>query len=108
MDPRRPGLHLALLELTLWVIRNRENVVPGGDVWATVNAPLGGDLIEDALSAAARADDLHPAVPVSDLARFLIHRMDGLVLERAETRDEAVCERQTHLLANALLALATS
>ena len=102
-----PGLHLALLELTLWVIRNRQTVAPGGDVWATVNAPFGGDLIEDALTTAARADNLHPTVPVPDLARFLIHRMDGLVLELAETRDEAACEHQTHLLANALIALAT-
>jgi hypothetical protein len=88
------------------VIRNRQAVAPGGDVWAAVNASFGGDLIEDAFTAAARAADLHPAVPVPDLARFLIHRMDGLVLELAETRDEVACEHQAHLLANALIALA--
>jgi AcrR family transcriptional regulator len=102
-----PGLHLALLELTMWVIRNRSVVAPdGGDVWALVNAPLGGDLIETTLTDAARSDGTHPAVPVHDLARFLIHRMDGLVLEYAETQDAAGCDRQAALLADALVALA--
>ncbi|TDD21919.1 TetR/AcrR family transcriptional regulator [Nonomuraea diastatica] len=100
------GLHLALMELLMWAIRNKETVGPGRDLWAEVNAPLGGDLIDSALTAAAGRDGLRTAVPVPELARFLIHRMDGLVFEFAETSDEASCERQTVLLADALILLA--
>ncbi|SEH01125.1 alpha/beta hydrolase fold [Nonomuraea solani] len=104
------GLHLALMELTLWVIRNRKSVVPqpdNGNIWAVVNGPLGGGLIQDNLAAAVRKDGAEPAVPIPDLARFLIHRMDGLVLELAETNDEAGCERQAGLLADTLVHLST-
>ncbi|MEV0611879.1 TetR family transcriptional regulator [Nonomuraea sp. NPDC050404] len=104
------GLHLALMELTLWVIRNRKSVIPqpdNGNIWAMVNGPLGGGLIQDNLAAAAREDGIEPAIPIHDLARFLIHRMDGLVLELAETNDESSCERQSGLLADTLVFLAT-
>ncbi|MBF8184848.1 TetR family transcriptional regulator [Nonomuraea sp. K274] len=101
------GLHLALVELLMWAIRNKETLIPKeADLWAAVNAPFGGDLIEARLTAAAEADGLRTAVPVRELTRFLIHRMDGLVFEYAETADEAGCERQTLLLADALLHLA--
>ncbi|WP_049564080.1 TetR/AcrR family transcriptional regulator [Nonomuraea sp. SBT364] len=101
------GLHLALMELTMWVIRNKDSVLPASrDVWAAVNGPLGGDLIRSALESAADADGVRPAVAVADLTRFLIHRMDGLVFEYAETSDPAGCSRQAGLLADALIALA--
>ncbi|MEV4219577.1 TetR/AcrR family transcriptional regulator [Nonomuraea sp. NPDC049725] len=101
-----PGLHLALMELTMWVIRNKDSVLPGSqDVWEAVNGPLGGDLIRSALDAAADADGVRPAVPTGELTRFLIHRMDGLVFEYAETGDPAACERQATLLADALVTL---
>ena len=76
-----------------------------GDIWAAVNAPLGGNLIQDSLAAAARTDGAEPAIPIHELARFLIHRMDCLVFELAETGDETGCERQAGLLADALVLL---
>lgn len=103
-----PGLHFALMELLMWFIRNKETVAPtlrDSDVWTAVNAPFGGELIQDNLAAAARADGSTPAVPVHEITRFLIHRMDGLVFEFAESKDEAACERQTELLADALVYL---
>ena len=103
-----PGLHLALMELLLWFIRNQDTLAPGtGDLWNMANAPFGGDLIQARLEEAAALDGTRPAVPVPELVRFLIHRMDGLVFELAETRDEDACARQTEMLADALVFLAS-
>ena len=96
------GVHLAMMELLMWAIRRHE---PGRNLYADANDPHGGHLVRALLSAAAEADGRAPATPVDELARFLIHRCDGLVLEYAESRDEAACERQTELLADALIAL---
>ncbi|PSK85021.1 TetR family transcriptional regulator [Murinocardiopsis flavida] len=105
-----PGLHFALMELLMWFIRNKETIAPtlrDGDMWVAVNAPMGGALIQRNLDAAARADGTAPAIAVHEITRFLIHRMDGLVFEFAETKDEESCERQAELLADALVHLST-
>jgi hypothetical protein len=96
------GVHLAMMELLTWAIRRQE---PGRDLYADANDPHGGNLVRAMLSSAVEADEEDPAVPVDELARFLIHRFDGLVFEYAESRDEAACQRQTELLAEALIAI---
>jgi AcrR family transcriptional regulator len=96
------GVHLAMMELLMWAIRRQ---APGRLLYAEANDPHGGNLVRAMLSAAVEADGRAPATPVDELARFLIHRFDGLVLEYAESRDEPGCERQTELLADALVGL---
>jgi AcrR family transcriptional regulator len=96
------GVHLAMMELLMWAIRREQ---PGRRLYADANDPHGGNLVRAMLSAAVEADGRAPATPVDELARFLIHRFDGLVLEYAESRDDVACERQTELLADALISL---
>ena len=96
------GVHLAMMELLMWAIRREQ---PGRRLYADANDPHGGNLVRALLSAAVEADGRPPATPVDELARFLIHRFDGLVLEYAESRDDAACQRQTELLADALVVL---
>jgi AcrR family transcriptional regulator len=96
------GLQLALMELGMWRIRNG-----GGDanVYRMYDA-FGGELIRRNLALAVKADSLTPAIPVDEIARFVIHRFDGMVFEYAASRDDAACQRQSDLLADALVTLA--
>lgn len=96
------GLQLALMELGMWRIRNG-----GGDenVYRMYDA-FGGELIRRNLALAVDADSLTPAIPVDEIARFIIHRFDGMVFEYAASRDDAACQRQSDLLADALVTLA--
>jgi AcrR family transcriptional regulator len=96
------GVHLAMMELLMWAIRRE---APGRHLYSDANDPHGGNLVRAMLSSAIESDGRAPATPVDQLARFLIHRFDGLVLEYAESRDDAACEHQTHLLAEALIGL---
>jgi AcrR family transcriptional regulator len=96
------GVHLAMMELLMWAIRRQQ---PGRHLYADANDPHGGNLVRSMLSTAIEADGRTPATSVDQLARFLIHRFDGLVLEYAESRDITACEQQTELLADALIAL---
>jgi len=96
------GLQLALMELGLWRIRR------GGDpqeVYAMWNS-FGGDLLRERLQAAVQIDAVTPAITVDEMVRFINHRFDGLAYEFAASRDEAACERQTMLLADAIILLA--
>lgn len=96
------GLQLALMELGLWRIRR------GGDpqeVYAMWNS-FGGDLLRERLEQAAQADSVAPAITIDEMVRFINHRFDGLAYEYAASRDEAACERQTELLADAIVLLA--
>ena len=97
------GLHLACMELLMWMIRGEKR---GRDLYSTVNDPYGGDLLRTNLRLAIQADTVTPAVAVDEIARFIIHRFDGLVLEYAQSDDRAACQRQTELLADALVAIA--
>jgi AcrR family transcriptional regulator len=97
------GLTLALTELLMWAIRRGEH---GKGLYAAVNAPFGGDLLRDNLHRAAEADGVTPALPVEELARFIIHRCDGLVFEYAASDDREACQRQADLLADAVVWLA--
>lgn len=97
-----PGLNMALQELLVWMIRNR----PDDDLYATVRAPFGGDVLGEKLTAAARADGITPAVPVEDVVRFVCDHFDGLMYDFAVSRDEAASARQSEMLADAMCALA--
>jgi AcrR family transcriptional regulator len=96
------GLHLALFELLIWTIRRGEH---GNNLSRDANEPFGGHLIRSALERAAERDGFTPAVSIDETVRFLLHRFDGLVFEFAESRDVAGCQRQTELLAQALLCI---
>jgi hypothetical protein len=52
------------------------------------------------------ADGISPAITVEEITRFITHRFDGMILEYAASRDRDACERQTALLADALVFLA--
>jgi AcrR family transcriptional regulator len=95
------GLQLALMELGMWRIREG-----GGteNVYAMYSA-FGGDLIRDNLGRAVEVDSVTPAITVDEIARFIIHRFDGMVFEYAASRDEVACRRQAELLADALVLL---
>lgn len=96
------GLQLALMELGLWRIRR------GGDpkeVYAMWNS-FGGDLLRERLEAAAKVDSVVPAITIDEMVRFINHRFDGLAYEFAASLDETACERQTLLLADAIVLLA--
>lgn len=98
------GLQLALMELGLWRIRR------GGDpaaVYAMWNS-FGGDLLREKLEKAAAADAVAPTITIDEMVRFINHRFDGLAYEFAASRDEPACERQTELLADAIVLLATA
>jgi AcrR family transcriptional regulator len=94
------GLQLALFELGLWMIRNRRE-----ELYATWNS-FGVDQLRHKLDEAARADGIELATPAAELARFLFHSTDVLVLEYAVSGKKAVGQRQANLLADALVAMA--
>jgi AcrR family transcriptional regulator len=97
-----PGQQLALMELGMWRIRR------GGepeDVYAMWDQ-FGGKLLRERLAQAAAADGITPAITVDEMVRFINHRFDGLAYEYAASRDEAACQRQTELLADAIVLLA--
>lgn len=101
------GLHLALMELLMWLIRNKP-LMPDDqpDLHTIANDRFGGELIRDSLAQAAKVDGIKPQISPDEIARFMIHRFDGMVFELAETNDERSCKRQTKLLAEALVTLA--
>jgi AcrR family transcriptional regulator len=96
------GLQLALFELGLWMIRNRRE-----EMYANWNS-FGVDQLRQKLDEAARADGVELATPAAELARFLFHSTDVLVLEYAVSGKKAVGQRQANLLADALVAMAGS
>jgi AcrR family transcriptional regulator len=96
------GLQLALMELGMWRIREGRGTE---GVYAMYDA-FGGDLIRDNLERAVATDSTTPAISVDEIARFIIHRFDGMVFEYAASRDETACRRQADLLADALVLLA--
>jgi AcrR family transcriptional regulator len=96
------GLQLALFELGLWMIRNRRE-----EMYASWNS-FGVDQLRQKLDEAARADGVELATPAAELARFLFHSTDVLVLEYAVSGKKAVGQRQANLLADALVAMAGS
>jgi AcrR family transcriptional regulator len=97
------GLQLALMELLMWKIRREQR---GSDLYARINNPFGAELLRANIRAAAAVDGLTLAATPEELARFIVHRFDGLVFEFAESLDVDACERQTVLLADAVLMLA--
>jgi AcrR family transcriptional regulator len=94
------GLQLALLELGLWMVRNRRE-----EVYAQWNV-FGVEQLRRHLQAACQADDVDPARPIEDIVQFLFHRIDALVLELAASGNDEGCQRQVDLLADALVAVA--
>ena len=96
------GLQMALYELAMRKIRL------GGDpekVYAMWQ-PFGRDLLTERLTAALAAEPIELGVTIEEMVRFILHRFDGLAFEFAASRDLAACERQTELLADALVAVA--
>ncbi|WP_040841329.1 TetR/AcrR family transcriptional regulator [Nocardia brevicatena] len=96
------GLQMALTEFGMTRIRR------GGDpkeVYA-IWGPFGQDLLHDNLRRAAEIEPVPPRVPVDDIARFILHRFDGLTLEYAASLDRDACRRQVDLLAEALIKVA--
>lgn len=95
------GLQLALLELGLWRIRRA-----GGDSVYSMYDRFGTELLTSNLTRAAESDSVTPAIGVGEMARFITHRFDGMIVEYAASRDRAACQRQADLLADAIVALA--
>jgi len=95
------GLQLALLELAMWRIREADE---GTDLYVMWDR-FGGDLLRDRLGRALEQDPVDLMVPLDEIVRFINHRFDGLMLEYAASNDAAACERQTELLADAMLLL---
>jgi AcrR family transcriptional regulator len=97
------GLHLALMEMLMVSIRSSER---GEALYTSVNDPFGAQLMRENLTAAAQAEGSTTRIPIPEIVRYMIHRFDGLVFELAASNDEDGCQRQTELLADALVALA--
>jgi AcrR family transcriptional regulator len=98
------GLQLALMELGMWRIRKGG---PPEEVYAMWDR-FGGDLLRENLGEAVRLAKAKPALTVEEMTRFINHRFDGLAFEYAASGDDAACERQTLLLAEALVLLVTN
>ncbi len=96
------GLQMALYELAMRRIRL------GGDpdVVYAMWQPFGRDLLEEKVTAALDLEPVELGITVEEMTRFILHRFDGLAFEFAASRDQAACQRQTELLADALVALA--
>ena len=95
-------LQLALVELGMWRIRHARGAA---NVYGMYDA-FGGTLIRDNLTQAVQIDSVTPGISVDEIARFIIHRFDGMVFEYAASGDQAACQRQADLLAEALVLLA--
>jgi AcrR family transcriptional regulator len=96
------GLQLALMEFGLSRIRAGG---PSNVVYAMWD-PFGRDLLRERLERAVKRDQVKLAISIDEIVRFILHRFDGLAYEYGASRDEAACERQTQLLADALVMLA--
>lgn len=97
------GLHLAIAELVMWEMRREK---PGKRLYAKLNRSFGGDLLRSSMQRAAEVDGFEPAVPIDELARFIVHRFDGMTFEYAQSADAVACGRQVDLLVDAVLCLA--
>lgn len=95
------GLQMALLELAMWRIREADPSADLYEMWTR----FGGDLLRDRLGRALELDPVELMVPLEEIVRFVNHRFDGLILEFAASRDVAACQRQTELLADAMVLL---
>lgn len=98
-----PGLNMALQELLVWMIRNHEH---NEELYASVRAPFGGQLLGANLTKACAAEGITTAVPVDEVVRFICDHFDGLMYDFAVSNDEAASARQAELLADAMCALA--
>ena len=98
------GLQLALMELGMWRIRKGG---PPEVVYAMWDR-FGGDLLRQNIGTAVLLAKTEPGITVDEMVRFINHRFDGLAFEYAASGDEGACERQTVLLADALVLLAAS
>ena len=96
------GLQLALMEFGLSRIRRGG---PPEEVYAMWD-PFGRDLLRERLERAVKRDRVKLAISIDEIVRFILHRFDGLAYEYGASRDDAACERQTKLLADALVMLA--
>lgn len=94
------GLQLALMELAMFKIRQGDD----DDLYRMWDR-FGGDLLRDRLGRALEADPVDLQVPLAEIVRFINHRFDGLILEFAASKDNEACQRQTELLAEALILL---
>ncbi|GAA0920893.1 TetR/AcrR family transcriptional regulator [Virgisporangium aurantiacum] len=99
---KHPGLQLALMELGMWRIREGGPPEEVYSMWDN----FGGNLVREHLQRAVNLEPVDLAISVEEIVRFINHRFDGLAFEWAASRDEAACERQTHLLADAMVLLA--
>jgi AcrR family transcriptional regulator len=95
------GLQMALLEMAMWRIREADESADLYEMWTR----FGGDLLRDRLGRALEQDPVELMVPLEEIVRFVNHRFDGLILEFAASRDVAACQRQTELLADAMVLL---
>ena len=96
------GLQLALMEYGLAQIRKGG---PPEEVYGMWDR-FGRDLFRERLERAVKKDRAKLAISIDEIVRFVLHRFDGLAYEYGACRDEAACERQTKLLADALVMLA--
>lgn len=93
------GLQLALTEFGMGRIRRGGDAEEMYAMWA----PFGRDLLTHHLTSAAQHDTTDYAVPVEEIVRFILHRFDGMTLEYAASQDQAACERQLEILADAMV-----
>ena len=98
-----PGLTMALQELLMWTIRTHDR---NDELYATVRAPFGGDVIGERLARACAANGTATAIPVDDVVRFICDHFDGIIYDFAVSGDELASARQTEILADAMCALA--
>lgn len=95
------GLQMALLEMAMWRIREADESADLYEMWTR----FGGDLLRDRLGRALEQDPVELMVPLEEIVRFINHRFDGLILEFAASGDAAACQRQTEMLADAMVLL---
>ena len=93
------GLQLALTEMGLAHLRRAGSTQDVYGAWGR----FGRDLMISKLNEARRYDDNDLCLPVEAIARFILHRFDGLTLEFAASRDIEACQAQVDLLCESML-----
>jgi AcrR family transcriptional regulator len=95
-----PGLQTMQYELTLSALRS------GGGSLARAQYDEYVAVAVELFSRAAKAGGERPAVPVRDLARFVVAGLDGLILQHLSDPDVRRSRRQVRLLVRAAVELA--
>jgi AcrR family transcriptional regulator len=98
---REPDVQIALMEVLVWNVRNRQQA----GVDARVYQPT-FELLAGALEEAAAKSGEHSEVPLREVTRMIVAAVDGLFMQYLATGDRKAVEPTLDRLADAAVSLA--